>query len=68
VTFTLLIGIYLVSSERMADQTVVIATPADWVSAGDMPTVRRSATGVQGVAGLPDRDAVLVNLVTYREQ
>lgn|SRR6516165_3010185 len=62
VTFTLLIGIYLVSSERMADQTVVIATPADWVSPGDMPTVRQSA------ASLPDRDAVLVNLVTYREQ
>jgi hypothetical protein len=62
VTFTLLIGIYLVSSERLADQTVVIATPADWVFSGEMPTVRESA------AGLPDRDAVLVNLVTYREQ
>jgi hypothetical protein len=61
VTFTLLIGIYLVSSERMADATVVIATP-DWAFPDDMPTVRESAVG------LPDRDAVLVNLVTYREQ
>lgn len=62
VTFTLLIGIYLVSSERMAEQTVVIATPTDLGLSGDIPTVRES------VAGLPDRDAVLVNLVTYREQ
>lgn len=62
VTFTLLIGIYLVSSERLAEPNVVIATPADWVFSGKMPSVRENA------AGIPDRDAVLVNLVTYREQ
>ncbi|HLH41609.1 MAG TPA: hypothetical protein VKV74_01390 [Bryobacteraceae bacterium] len=62
VTFTLLIGIYLISSERLAEPAKVIATPADWVFSGDVPSVRENA------AGMPDRDAVLVNLVTYREQ
>jgi anti-sigma factor RsiW len=66
VTFTLLIGIYLVSSERRAEQTVVIGAPADWVFPGEVPSVRGSATALAD--GLPDRDAVLVNLVTYREQ
>jgi hypothetical protein len=44
----------------------VIGAPADWVFSGDVPSVRGSATALAD--GLPDRDAVLVNLVTYREQ
>jgi anti-sigma factor RsiW len=62
VAFTLLIGIYLVSSERIAEPKVVIAAPVDWVFSSAAPSVGESA------AGIPDRDAVLVNLVTYREQ
>jgi predicted anti-sigma-YlaC factor YlaD len=60
--FALLMGIYLVSSERSADPTIVIsgqvAGQPDWVLSEDMAN--------PGIA--PDRDAVLVNLVTYREQ
>jgi hypothetical protein len=54
----LLIGIYLFSADRMADQTIVITGQPDWVLTGGMPDPADS----------PDRDAVLVNLVTYREQ
>jgi anti-sigma-K factor RskA len=46
-------SLYLVSSERIA-QPVPVA-------------VEESQPGMT-VAGLPDKDAVLVNLVTYREQ
>jgi len=60
--FALLMGIYLVSSERTADQTIIVtgqvAEQPEWVLSEDMAN--------PGIA--PDRDAVLVNLVTYREQ
>lgn len=49
-----LFGFYLVSSERLA-QPVAVA-------------VEESQPGMTLAAGLPDKDAVLVNLVTYREQ
>jgi anti-sigma factor RsiW len=54
----LLIGIYLFSADRLADRTIVITSHPDWVLTGGMPDPAES----------PDRDAVLVNLVTYREQ
>lgn len=56
--FALAMGIYLVSSERIAEQTIVVSGQPDWVLSDDMAN--------PGVA--PDRDSVLVNLVTYREQ
>ena len=60
--FALVMGVYLVSSERSAEQTVVIrgeiTGQPEWVLSEDMTN--------PGVA--PDRDSVLVNLVTYREQ
>jgi anti-sigma-K factor RskA len=49
----LIFSLYLVSSER--GQPLVI-------SVDDRPAMTRSA------AGLPDKDTVLVDLVTYREQ
>jgi anti-sigma factor RsiW len=51
-----LFSFYLVSSERYAEQPIVVGVAA---SADDQMI---SATG------LPDNDSVLVNLVTYREQ
>jgi len=51
---TVLFGLYLVSSERLA-QPVAIST-------------EENQPGMTLAAGLPDKDAVLVNLVTYREQ
>jgi anti-sigma factor RsiW len=54
----LLIGMYLFSADRLADRTIVITSHPDWVVTGGMPDPAES----------PDRDAVLVNLVTYREQ
>lgn len=56
--FVLAMGIYLVSSERIAEQTFVVTGQPDWVLSEDMAN--------PGIA--PDRDSVLVNLVTYREQ
>jgi hypothetical protein len=56
--FALAMGIYLVSSERIPEQTIVVTGQPDWVLSDDMAN--------PGTA--PDRDAVLVNLVTYREQ
>lgn len=50
-----LFSVYLVSSERLAQPVAV--------------TVEESQPGMLvSQAGLPDKDAVLVNLVTYREQ
>jgi hypothetical protein len=60
--FALVMGAYLVSSERAADQTIVVSGQVtgqpEWVLSEEMAN--------PGVA--PDRDSVLVNLVTYREQ
>jgi predicted anti-sigma-YlaC factor YlaD len=56
----LFFGVYLISSERYSDQprtTVVIG-----MSDEDQPGMTLAQTG------LPDKDTVLVNLVTYREQ
>jgi anti-sigma-K factor RskA len=55
VAMVVLFSLYLVSSERLA-QPVAIAVEE---SQPDMTLSK---------AGLPDKDAVLVNLVTYREQ
>jgi hypothetical protein len=51
-----LFSFYLVSSERYAEQPIVVGVAA---SADDQ---------MISAAGLPDKDTVLVNLVTYREQ
>ena len=55
VALALLFSFYLVSSERLA-QPVIISVDEDH------PAMTLSA------AGLPDKDTVLVDLVTYREQ
>jgi predicted anti-sigma-YlaC factor YlaD len=52
-------SIYLVSSERYAEPPVTIGVAA---SSNDDSGMTLSE------AGLPDKDTVLVNLVTYREQ
>jgi len=52
------LGVYLVSSERDA------ALPA---AAGQVMAIPDFGAGAM-LTGSPDRDAVLVNLVTYREQ
>jgi predicted anti-sigma-YlaC factor YlaD len=51
----LILGVYLVTSERMVDHVIAVAGE-------DQPGLVLTADGP------PDRDAVLVNLVTYREQ
>jgi hypothetical protein len=54
----LLLGVYLVTSEQSGGQQVQL------IAGEDQPGL--VLTGA--AAGTPDRDAVLVNLVTYREQ
>jgi hypothetical protein len=53
------LGVYLVSSERLAAPQVV-AVPGAVLGSGP------DSAGM--LTGSPDRDAVLFNLVTYREQ
>ena len=66
----LLLGVYVISSEQMAEQpaTLVVdqsnqgyAMPQDFAGVFDDGPARL-------VSGAPDQNAVLVNLVTYREQ
>ena len=54
----LILGLYLVTSEEMGDHPVSVAGA---VVGEDQPGIVLTAGGV------PDRDSVLVNLVTYRE-
>jgi hypothetical protein len=65
----LLLGVYLVTSEQFVDQSGS-GQPQEMISAA-LPAEGLPATNVRMVVGdgsTPDRDAVLVNLVTYREQ
>ena len=68
----LLLGVYVISSEQMAEPEIagMDALPqATLVS--DMPQdfpVLSDDSQPRLVRGIPDQDAVLVNLVTYREQ
>jgi predicted anti-sigma-YlaC factor YlaD len=55
VAMVVLFSVYLVSSERLAQPVPTVA-------------VEESQPGMTLAAGLPDKDTVLVNLVTYREQ
>jgi predicted anti-sigma-YlaC factor YlaD len=67
VALALLAGIYLVTSEQLVEQANV---PEQMISA-TLPDEGLPATNVRMVVGdsaVPNRDAVLVNLVTYREQ
>jgi predicted anti-sigma-YlaC factor YlaD len=53
-----LFSVYLVSSERYAEQPITVGVSASYPAEEQMVSA----------AGLPDKDTVLVNLVTYREQ
>ena len=69
----LLLGVYVISSEQMAEPQLagIGALPqARLVSdmPQDLPGVLNDYGQPQLVTGTPDQDAVLVNLVTYREQ
>jgi hypothetical protein len=69
-TLALALGIYLVTSEQMAEQ-MAEQTPAtrtvQFVPGEDQPGTVLIQSG-KAASSLPDRDSVLVNLVTYREQ
>jgi predicted anti-sigma-YlaC factor YlaD len=62
----LLAGVYLVTSEQMGEQNLASAPTVQFLS--DQLPGEGQAAVVARKSGLPDRDAVLVNLVTYREQ
>ena len=72
----LLLGVYVISSEQMSEpQTAGVAPQATLIS--DLPqdfqgvlseNVFSNNAQPRLVTGAPDQDAVLVNLVTYREQ
>jgi hypothetical protein len=70
-TLALVFGVYLFASEKYLDQqpdsaaseiSAPQAMPVSLTGGEDQPGL------VLGRSGAPDRDAVLVNLVTYREQ
>jgi hypothetical protein len=69
----LLLGVYVISSEQMAepetaglDQLPQATLVSDLPQ--DLPAVFSDNGHPRLVTGAPDQDAVLVNLVTYREQ
>jgi hypothetical protein len=53
----LCLGVYLVSSDSAPEQTFA-----------PVPEVRIGAQPASMLAGMPDENSVLVNLITYREQ
>jgi hypothetical protein len=60
-----LFGLYLVTSEQFIDTSGAnrsVQIISDVLPNEDQPSM------VLGASGMPNRDAVLVNLVTYREQ
>jgi predicted anti-sigma-YlaC factor YlaD len=61
----LLAGVYLVTSEQMAEQAIASNPTVQFLS-DRLP--EEGQPGMMRKSGQPDRDAVLVNLVTYREQ
>lgn len=61
----MLLGVYLVTSEQSVEQLSLNAP--DQVISASLPGEDQPAM-VLGSNAAPDRDAVLVNLVTYREQ
>lgn len=58
----LLLGVYLVATEPLQTHSNAANQPIQLLIGDDQPGLELSS------AGLPDRDAVLVNLVTYQEQ
>jgi len=72
----LLLGVYVISSEQMAEPQIAavdglpqVTLVSDQVS--DLPQdfpVFSDYSQPRLMTGTPDQDAVLVNLVTYREQ
>ena len=72
----LLLGVYVISSEQMAEpqiagQTAGMDALPQAALVSDMPQdfpVLSDDSQPRLVRGTPDQDAVLVNLVTYREQ
>jgi hypothetical protein len=63
----LLLGVYVISSEQMAGPVLPQARLVSDMPQ-DLPGVLNDYGQPQLVTGTPDQDAVLVNLVTYREQ
>jgi anti-sigma factor RsiW len=57
----LLLGVYIVTSERSEDP-FISSQPSQVIAGEDQPGM------VFTTDGIPDRDSVLVNLVTYQEQ
>jgi predicted anti-sigma-YlaC factor YlaD len=68
----LLLGVYVISSEQMAEPEVAVMDSLPQATlVSDMPRdfpVLSDDSQPRLVRGTPDQDAVLVNLVTYREQ
>ena len=60
----LLLGVYVISSEQMAEPQTASVDAPQAVFAGD---VFSDSAQPRLVTAAPDQDAVLVNLVTYRE-
>ena len=64
----LLLGVYVVSSEQTPDPAMVVETVAGSDLPDDLPGVFSDQVQPRMVTSVPDQNAVLVNLVTYREQ
>ena len=68
----LLVGVYVISSEQMSQpeglSPEVLSVDTVAAMPQDLPGTFSADATPRFVTGTPDQDAVLVNLVTYREQ
>ena len=62
----LLLGVYVISSEQMADPAAFVSNLSSDLPQG-LPGVLDGYAQTRLVTSAPDQNAVLVNLVTYRE-
>jgi predicted anti-sigma-YlaC factor YlaD len=63
----LLLGVYVISSEEMAEPAAFVSNLSSDLSQ-DLPGVFDGYAQTRLVTSVPDQNAVLMNLVTYREQ
>jgi predicted anti-sigma-YlaC factor YlaD len=63
----LLLGVYVISSEQMPEAAAVVSNLSPELPQ-DLPGVFNDYDQPRLVTSAPDQNAVLVNLVTYREQ
>jgi anti-sigma factor RsiW len=72
-SLAMLLGVYLISTDQVAEEVAVQNTPEAAMEVLPVPVISGQFVAIHDNAGVmslgePSQDSVLVNLVTYREQ